>query len=50
MKRRDFLRSVAAAAALGVTWMTVGLDGADSMAEWRRLVDALASDVVGSAP
>ncbi|MFM7271546.1 MAG: TIGR03619 family F420-dependent LLM class oxidoreductase [Actinomycetes bacterium] len=40
----------AAAAALGVTWMTVGLDGADSMGEWRRLVDALASDVVGSAP
>ena len=40
----------AAAEALGVTWMTVGLDGADSMAEWRRLVDVLASDVVGSAP
>lgn len=38
----------AAAAALGVTWMTVGLDGVESMAEWRALVDALASDVVGS--
>jgi probable F420-dependent oxidoreductase len=38
----------AAAADLGVTWMTVGLDGADSMSEWRALVDALASDVVGS--
>jgi hypothetical protein len=40
----------AAAAALGVTWMTVGLDGVESMAEWRALVDVLASDVVGSAP
>jgi hypothetical protein len=26
----------------------VGLDGVDSMREWRALVDALASDVVGS--
>jgi probable F420-dependent oxidoreductase len=34
--------------ALGVTWMTVGLDGVDSMAEWRALVDVLASDVLGS--
>lgn len=38
----------AAAAALGVTWMTVGLDAVDSMAEWRSLVDVLASDVLGS--
>ena len=38
----------AAAAALGVTWMTVGLDGVDSMTEWRALVDVLASDVLGS--
>ena len=38
----------AAASALGVTWMTVGLDGVDSMAEWRALVDVLASDVLGS--
>lgn len=38
----------AAAAELGVTWMTVGLDGVGSMAEWRSLVDVLASDVVGS--
>ncbi|MFM7616769.1 MAG: TIGR03619 family F420-dependent LLM class oxidoreductase [Actinomycetes bacterium] len=38
----------AEAAALGVTWMTVGLDGVGSMAEWRALVDVLASDVVGS--
>jgi hypothetical protein len=38
----------AAAASLGVTWMTVGLDGVASMAEWRGLVDVLAADVLGS--